>query len=105
MKHKTFFWFVLPSTLAMLLFIFLPLISIIVQSLYVAHDQVIVSVENCGPFGCTQSTMVDQEATEALKSGHPFGQFAGADIFFDRGHLAVAEVGQAWDGSPRGRKD
>ena len=74
MKHKTFFWFVLPSTLAMLLFIFLPLVSIIVQSLYVAHDQVIVSVENCGPFGCTQSTMVDQEATEALKSGHPFGQ-------------------------------
>jgi ABC-type sugar transport system permease subunit len=104
MKHKTFFWFVLPSTLAMLLFIFLPLISIIVQSLYVAHDQVIVSVENCGPFGCTQSTMVDQEATEALKSGHPFGQFAGADIFLDRGHLAVAEVGQAWDGSQTWRE-
>ena len=26
MKHKTFFWFVLPSTLAMLLFIFVALV-------------------------------------------------------------------------------
>jgi len=104
MKHKTFFWFVLPSTLAMLLFIFLPLISIIVQSMFVATDQVIVAVENCGPFGCTQSTMIDQEATEALRSEHPFGQFAGAEIFLDRGHLAVNEVGQAWDGSQTWRE-
>jgi hypothetical protein len=51
MKHKTFFWFVLPSSLAMLLFIFFPLISIIVQSVYVDHDQVIVTGESCGPFG------------------------------------------------------
>ena len=96
MKHKTFFWFVLPSSLAMLLFIFLPLVSIVLQSVFVAHDQVIISVENCGPFGCKQSTMIDQEATEALRQGQPFGQFAGATTYLDRGHLAVKEIGQAW---------
>lgn len=97
MKHKTFFWFVLPSSLAMLLFIFVPLISIIVQSLYVSHDQVVVTVENCGPFGCTESTMIDQEATKAQAQGKPFGQFAGATTYLDRGHLAVDEVGRAWE--------
>lgn len=97
MKHKTFFWFVLPSTLAMLLFIFLPLISIIVQSVYVAHEQVIISVENCGPFGCEQSTTIDQAATEALRQQQPLGRFAGATTYLDRGHLAVNEVGQAWN--------
>ncbi len=97
MKHKTFFWFVLPSSLAMLLFIFLPLVSIIIQSVFVAPDQVIITVENCGPFGCTESTMIDQEATAALRQGKPFGQFAGATTYLDRGHLAVKEVGAAWD--------
>ena len=50
MKHKAFFWFVLPSSLAMLLFIFFPLISIVLQSVHAEHEQVIVEVENCGPF-------------------------------------------------------
>ena len=56
MKHRTFFWFVFPSVLAMLLFIAFPIISVVLQSLYVAHEQVIVSVQSCGPFGCTEST-------------------------------------------------
>ncbi len=99
MKHKTFLWFVLPSSLAMLLFIFFPLVSIVVQSLHVAHDQVIVSVENCTLFGCTQSTMIDQEATEALRQGAPLGRFAGLTTYLDRGHLAVGEVAQAWNGA------
>ncbi|MDH3262757.1 MAG: sugar ABC transporter permease [Paracoccaceae bacterium] len=97
MKHKTFLWFVLPSSLAMLLFIFFPLISILVQSVYVAHDQVIVTVENCGPFGCTETTMIDQGATEALRREQPLGRFAGVETYLDRGHLAVTEVGRAWD--------
>jgi multiple sugar transport system permease protein len=99
MKHKTFLWFVLPSSLAMLLFIFFPLISIVVQSLFVAHDQVIVTVENCGPFGCTESTMIDQAATEELRSQHPLGRFAGLTTYLDRGHLAVREVGTIWSAS------
>ena len=99
MKHKAFFWFVLPSSLAMLLFIFFPLISIVLQSVHAEHEQVIVEVENCGPFGCTKATMIDQEATEALRAEKPLGKFVGLDVFLDRGHLAVNEVGNAWEGS------
>ena len=96
MKHKTFFWFIFPSALAMLLFIFFPIVSVVVQSLYVSHEQVIVEVENCGPFGCTSSTTIDQEATAALRDAQPLGQFAGLETYFDRGHLATNEVGAAW---------
>lgn len=99
MKHKAFLLFVLPSTLAMLVFIFLPLVSIVVQSVHVPHPQVVVEVENCGPFGCTVSTMIDQEATEALRRDKPLGRFAGLSIYLDRGHLAVREVADAWAGS------
>jgi multiple sugar transport system permease protein len=99
MKHTTFFWFVFPSALAMLLFIFFPLISIVTQSLFVAHDQVIIEVENCGPFGCTQTTMIDQAATEALRRDQPLGRFAGLATYMDRGHLAVDEVAAAWNAS------
>ncbi len=73
MKHKTFFWFVLPSSLAMLLFIFVPIISVLVQSVYVDHEQVIKEVENCGPFGCTTTTAVDQDATGELREGESTG--------------------------------
>lgn len=96
MKHKTFFWFVLPSTLAMLLFIFVPIISVLVQSVFVDHEQVIIQAENCGPFGCTQTTVVDQEATEKLRAENPLGRFAGLDTYLDRNHLATDEVSSAW---------
>ena len=52
MNHKTFFWFFLPTALAMFLFIALPLTSIVSQSLYTPHDAVLVDVETCDPFGC-----------------------------------------------------
>ncbi len=97
MKHKTFFWFVLPSSVAMLLFIFVPIISVVVQSLHVEHEQVIISVENCGPFGCTQATTIDQEATKKLLEAEPLGRFSGFDTYADRNHLAVEDVSQAWD--------
>lgn len=96
MKHKAFFLFVLPSSVAMLLFIFFPIISVVVQSLHVAHEQVIVTVENCGPFGCKEATAIDQEATAALREAEPLGKFAGFTTYLDRNHLAVEEVGTAW---------
>ena len=96
MKHKTFFWFFLPTALAMLLFIALPLVSIVTQSLYTDHEQVFKTVKNCGPFGCKEETIIDQDATAALKESRPLGKFAGLQIYFDRGHLAVNEVGEAW---------
>jgi len=99
MKHKSFFWFVLPSALAMLLFIFLPIISVIVQSLHVDHEQVIRTVESCDLFGCKESTTIDQEATAAVRAANPLGQFAGFTTYLDRNHLAVAEVKSTWSAS------
>lgn len=92
MKHKTFFWFMLPSALAMLLFIAMPIVSVLIQSVYAPHEQVIIEVENCGPFGCTTATSVDQDATRALREAQPLGRFVGGQIYTDRNHLAFAEV-------------
>ena len=46
----------LPSLFVMLLFIALPIVSVAYQSLFVEHEQVLIKVENCGPFGCTTET-------------------------------------------------
>lgn len=99
MKHKTFFWFVLPTSLAMLLFIALPIVSVVMQSVYAPHEQVIVEVENCDIFGCKKSTMVDQDATRALRDAEPLGRFVGTDIYTNRNHLATTEIGIAWQNS------
>jgi multiple sugar transport system permease protein len=99
MKHTSFFWFVLPSSLMMLLFIAFPIVSVVTQSLYQAHDQVIIEVENCGPFGCTKEVSVDNEATATLREAEPLGQWAGLNIYKDRNHLAFDEVGEAWASS------
>ena len=96
MKHKTFFWFFLPTALAMLLFIALPIVSVVLQSMHTPHDAVLVTVENCGPFGCKEETTIDQTATEELRAAEPLGKFVGLQIYLDRGHLAVAEVAELW---------
>ncbi|WP_127559663.1 carbohydrate ABC transporter permease [Saccharospirillum alexandrii] len=92
MTHKTFFAFIFPSLLAMILFIALPIGSIVVQSLHVEHPRVLVEVENCGPFGCERETRVDTAATQALQEAQPMGQFNGLGTYFDRRHLATEEV-------------
>ena len=99
MPHRTFLWFILPSLVAMLAFIAAPIASVVIQSVHVQHEQVVVTVENCGPFGCTEETTVDQEATQALRDAEPLGRFAGLAIYKDRGHLAVDEVAAAWSAS------
>jgi ABC-type sugar transport system permease subunit len=96
MKHRTFFWFFLPTGLAMLLFIFLPIISVVNQSLFTPIDAVLETVKTCGPFGCTESTSVNQGATEQLRAENPLGQWSGLEIYLDRSHLAIAEVGELW---------
>ncbi|WP_413721028.1 carbohydrate ABC transporter permease [Silicimonas sp. MF1-12-2] len=96
MKHRTFFWFFLPTGLAMLLFIAAPIVSVVIQSMFAPHEAVLVTVENCGPFGCNKETTIDQDATRALREAQPLGRFVGLDVYFDRGHLAVAEVAEAW---------
>jgi ABC-type sugar transport system permease subunit len=92
MPHRTFLAFIFPSILAMLLFISLPIASVALQSLFVEHGSVLVSVENCGPFGCETQTKVDTAAMEKLKAEQPMGQFAGFANYLNRNHLAVAEL-------------
>ena len=79
-----------------MLFIAFPLVSVVLQSVHTPHEAVLVTVENCGPFGCKQETTIDQDATRALRDAEPLGRFVGLDIYFDRGHLAIAEVREAW---------
>jgi ABC-type sugar transport system permease subunit len=91
--HRTFLAFILPSIVAMLLFIALPIVSVVVQSLYVEHDKVLVTVENCQPFGgCTTETKVDNEATQQLLQEQPLGKFNGLGTYTNRSHLAFAEI-------------
>lgn len=100
MKHRTFLAFFLPTATAMLLFIALPIVSVLIQSVHAPHGQVIVEVENCTPFGCTKSTTIDQNATQKLRAEKPIGRFVGAEIYTDRSHLAFGEIGQAWRNAP-----
>ena len=94
MPNKTFFAFILPSLIAMVLFIALPIVSVVVQSLYVSHEQVMVEVENCQPFGgCTTERRVDAAATAALREEQPLGRFNGLGTYVNRAHLATAELG------------
>ena len=94
MPHRTFFAFIFPSILAMILFISLPIISVAVQSLFVKHPQILIEVENSGPFGVTKETKVDTAAMETLQKSKPMGQFAGFANYTDYNHLAVDDVGK-----------
>ncbi len=99
MKHKTFFWFILPTFLAMFFFITLPIISVVIQSLHTPHENILITVENCDPFGCKKVTSIDHEATKDLKNEKPLGRFVGLDIYIDRGHLAFEQVKDHWNKS------
>ena len=96
MNHRTFLTFVAPSLLAMLLLIVFPVVSVVLQSFHAQHEQVMVVVETCGPFGCTQTTSVDQEQTLALREAKLLGRFVGFENYTNRGHLAFSEMGEAW---------
>jgi len=93
MPHRTFLWFILPSIIAMILFIALPIVSVTVQSLFVEHERIMVEVENCGPFGCATELRVDSAATAQLRAEQPLGRFNGLGTYFNRAHLAVEEIG------------
>jgi ABC-type sugar transport system permease subunit len=92
MPHRSFVAFIFPSILAMVLFISLPIVSVLVQSVFVEHDAIVTSVENCGPFGCKTETKVDTDAMAALRAEKPLGKFAGFANYLNRNHLAVAEL-------------
>jgi len=83
----------------MLLFIFLPIISVITQSLFIDHEQVFVEVENCNFFGCEKAMVVDNDATAELRAEQPLGRFVGLGNYINRAHLATSELGEAWRNS------
>jgi len=99
MPHRTFFWFVLPSAIAMVVFIALPIVSVLVQSLFVEHSRVMTEVETCGPFKCTTELVVDSDATEAIRKAEPLGRFNGLGTYTNRNHLAIKEIGEIWKNS------
>ena len=99
MPHRTFFWFMLPSGLAMPLFIALPILSSVVQSLLIAHERRMVEVENCDPYGCKTQLKVDEKATADIERAQPLGQFNGLGTYADHNHLAFRDVATAWGGS------
>ena len=94
MPHRAFLTFIFPSLLAMLLFITLPIVSVVVQSLYQEHDAILVTVESVTPFGTETQTKVDTEAMAALKAEAPLGQFSGLANYTNRNHLATEELRQ-----------
>ena len=99
MPHRAFALFILPSLLAMLVFIALPLMSVVFQSFHVEHPQVLVQQETCDPFGCKTETRVDTEAMAELNAAAPQGGFNGIGTYLDAAHLAVAEVRAIWAGA------
>ncbi len=96
MPHRAFFWFILPSALAMLLFIALPIASVILQSVHIEHPKVMTEVETCGPFNCTTELRVDTEATAELRKAQPLGKFIGLETYLNRNHLAFDVLKVQW---------
>ncbi|MDA9618681.1 sugar ABC transporter permease [bacterium] len=96
MPNKSFFWFFLPTGLAMILFIGLPIISTGIQSFYSQHDQILKEVKKCDPFGCVVSVQIDQEETLRIKKEKPLGKFNGFGTYVDRNHLAFDELSALW---------
>ena len=97
MPHRAFTWFILPSFVAMLLFIALPIVSVAIQSFFVEHEQVLIEVENCTPFKCETSVSIDVEATAQLNAERPLGRFNGLGTYINRSHIAVSELSAAWE--------
>ncbi len=86
----------LPTMLVMLLFIAVPLLSVVVQSLFVEHEQVMKAVESCGPFGCRTEMQVDTEAMKSLREEKPLGRFNGMGTYLDANHLAIEQIRTIW---------
>ena len=99
MPNRSFFWFFFPAGLAMILFIGLPIVSTGIQSFYAQHDQILIEVKKCDPFGCKTSVVVDQEATSKIKEEKPLGKFNGFGTYIDRNHLASDQVSEFWSES------
>ena len=100
MPHRAFAAFIFPSLAAMLLFIALPIVSVIYQSFFIEHSQVMTVVETCDPFSCKQETRIDAQAMAELNAEQPAGRFNGLGTYVNSSHLAFAEIGRLWRAAP-----
>ena len=89
----------LPTCVAMILFIAIPIVSIFVQSLFIEHQKELIQIERCDPFGCEIEVGVDIEAFAALNKEKPLGRFNGLKTYTDRNHLAFNELSESWKNS------
>ena len=89
----------LPTCVAMILFIAIPIVSIFVQSLFIEHQKELIQIERCDPFGCETEVGVDIEAFAALNKEKPLGRFNGFKTYTDRNHLAFNELSEGWKNS------
>jgi len=96
MPHRTFWLFLAPSAVAMILFIAVPIVSVFIQSLHIENEKVLLVTESCGPFGCTESVKVDEVASARLNAERPLGRYNGFDTYINRSHLAFEELSLAW---------
>ncbi len=71
----------------MLLFIALPIISVAYQSLFIEHEQILIEVENCGPFGCTRGQRRQRRDGRAAREPAA-GRFNGLGTYTNASHLA-----------------
>jgi multiple sugar transport system permease protein len=99
MPHRTFFTCMAASLLVMLLFIALPIFSVAYQSMFIEHEQVLVEVENCGPFGCETEVRVDTAAMAEAMAESPMGRFNWLGTYANASHLAFDEIGAIWQAS------
>jgi multiple sugar transport system permease protein len=99
MPHRTFFTFIAPSLFVMLLFIALPIFSVAYQSLFIEHEQVLIEVENCGPFGCETESRIDTAAMAEAMAESPMGRFNWLGTYANASHLAFGEIGAIWRAS------
>jgi len=100
MPHRTFFWFIAPSMIAMILLIALPLVGITYQSMFREHQKPLKEVQTCtadfltNTQKCETSVAVD---FEKLKEQKGIGEFVGLKLYGGYKLFAFEAIGKEWE--------
>ena len=100
MPHKTFFWFIAPSMIAMILLIAIPLGNVTYQSMFREYQKPLKEVQNCTvdfltkKQKCITSVLVD---TEKLKEQKGIGEFIGLSLYGGYQMFAFEAIGREWE--------
>ena len=94
MKHKAFFWFILPTLTAMILFIALPIVSVLIQS-HACRAR--AGADRSGKLRpvwlTTQATTRSTRTPRRPCAPRPrLGRFNGLGTYTNRAHLAFGEI-------------